>query len=123
MRFLSVTIAFLTLGALWLAAVLNEHDIHPMRKMAEWMRRCSVLELALVAIMAAGPIHRAGSKTNGVNGVGGGLGGGANVASVEMLPITSTNNQLVNGNIGNWQQFHNGNIPRATLKLATISQW
>ena len=66
MGILSVIIVFLLLGALWFAAVLNEHDIHPMRKMAEWMRRCSVLEVALVAIMAAGPIHRAGSKTNGV---------------------------------------------------------
>ena len=50
--------------------------------------------------------------TNGVQMVGGGLEGNGNVANVEMLPITSTNNQLVNGNIGNWQQFHNGNIER-----------
>ena len=68
---LSVIIAFLLLGALWFAAVLNEHDIHPMRRLVEWMRRCSALELALVASMVAGPIYRAGSKTNGVNGVGG----------------------------------------------------
>ena len=66
MLFLFVILTFLMLGALGLAAVLNEHDIHPLRKMAEWMRRCSVLEVALVAIMAAGPIYRAGSKTNGV---------------------------------------------------------
>ena len=102
----SVIIAFLLLGALWFAAVLTEHDIHPMRRLVEWMRHCSSLELVLVASMVAGPIYRAGSKTNGVNGVGGGLGGGANVANVEMLPITNTNvqwegsAQLENGNIG-----------------------
>ena len=50
----------------WAVLRLHELGLHPMRKMAEWMRRCSVLEVALVAIMAAGPIYRAGSKTNGV---------------------------------------------------------
>ena len=122
MLILSVTIAFLTLGVLWLAAILNEHDMHPLRKMAEQMRRCSVLEAALVAIMAAGPIYRAGSKTNGVNGVGGGLGGGANVANVEMLPMANANIQLVPGTeLGNGNIGTGNNYTMATL--ITNTDW
>ena len=82
MRFLSVTIAFLTLGALWFAAVLNEHDIHPMRRLAEWMRR-PALEVALVALVAVGLIHHGATKgTNGVNGAGGEMGGTNGVQNV-----------------------------------------
>ena len=99
MLVLSVIIAFLLLGALWFAAFLNEHDIHPMRKMAEWMRRCSVLEVALVALVAVGLIHHGATKgTNGVNGAGGGLGGGANVANGQCQnPIGAGHG------IGKWQ--------------------
>ena len=71
MLILAVTIAFLTLGALWLAAVLNEHGLHPMRRLAELMKR-PALEVALVALVAVGLIHHGATKTNGVNGVGGG---------------------------------------------------
>ena len=51
MLILSVTIAFLTLGVLWFAAVLNEHDMHPMRRLAELMKR-PALEVALKGHLA-----------------------------------------------------------------------
>ena len=63
MLFLSVIIAFLTLGPLWFAAVLNEHDMHPMRRLAELMKR-PALEVALVALVAVGLIHHGATKTN-----------------------------------------------------------
>ena len=82
MLFLSVIIAFLTLGALWLAAVLNEHDMHPMRRLAELMKR-PALEVALVALVAVGLIHHGATKgTNGVNGAGGEIGGTNGVQNV-----------------------------------------
>ena len=75
MLILSVTIAFLTLGVLWLAAILNEHDMHPMRRLAELMKRPAA-EIALVALVAIGMIHHGATKgTNGVNGAGGEMGG------------------------------------------------
>ena len=63
MLILSVTIAFLTLGVLWLAAILNEHDMHPMRRLAELMKRPAA-EIALVALVAVGLIHHGATKTN-----------------------------------------------------------
>ena len=82
MLFLSVILTFLTLGALWLAAVLNEHDMHPMRRLAELMKR-PALEVALVALVAVGLIHHGATKgTNGVNGAGGEMGGTNGVQNV-----------------------------------------
>ena len=70
MLILSVTIAFLLLGVLWLAAVLHEHGLKPMRRMAELMKRPAA-EIALVALVAIGMIHHGATKgTNGVNGAG-----------------------------------------------------
>ena len=75
MLILSVTIAFLLLGVLWLAAVLHEHGLRPMRRMAELMKRPAA-EIALVALVAIGMIHHGATKgTNGVNGAGGEMGG------------------------------------------------
>ena len=82
MLFLSVILAFLTLGALWFAAVLNEHDMHPMRRLAELMKR-PALEVALVALVAVGLIHHGATKgTNGVHGAGGEMGGTKGVQNV-----------------------------------------
>ena len=78
MLMLSVTVAFLLLGVLWLAAVLHEHGLTPMRRMAELTKRPAA-EIALVALVAIGMIHHGATKgTNGVNGAGGGLDGGTN---------------------------------------------
>jgi hypothetical protein len=63
MLILSVTIAFLLLGVLWLAAVLHEHGLTPMRRMAELMKRPAA-EIALVALVAVGLIHHGATKTN-----------------------------------------------------------
>ena len=120
MLFLLVTIIFLTLGALWLAAVLNEHDIHPMRKMAEWMRR-PALEVALVALVAVGLIHHGATKgTNGVPGRGivpveGSGSGGAIVLVEQVEPATpdtqpSTNlDWLAFGGYEDWFSVAEGN--------------
>ncbi len=50
MLLLSVIIAFLLLGVLWLAAVVHEHGLSPMRDFAALMRRPAV-ELAFVALI------------------------------------------------------------------------
>ena len=82
MLILSVTIAFLLLGVLWLAAVLHEHGLKPMRRMAELMKRPAA-EIALVALVAIGMIHHGATKgTNGVNGAGGEMGGTNGVQSM-----------------------------------------
>ena len=74
MLVLSVIIAFLLLGALWLAAVLHEHGLKPMRKMVGLMKRPAV-EITFVALIAIGMIHHGATKgTNGVNGAGGEMG-------------------------------------------------
>jgi len=71
MLVLSVIIVFLLFGALWLAAVLHEHGLKPMRRMAELMKRPAA-EIALVTLVAIGMIHHGATKgTNGVNGAGG----------------------------------------------------
>ena len=136
MLILSVTIAFLTLGVLWLAAILNEHDMHPMRRLAELMKRPAA-EIALVALVAIGMIHHGATKvTNGVNGAGGGLDGGtngvqmvggglegnANVANMEMLPMANANIQLVPGTeLGNGNIGTGNNYTMATL--ITNTDW
>ena len=65
MLILSVMVAFLLLGVLWLAAVLHEHGLRPMRRMAELTKRPAA-EIALVALVAIGMIHHGATKgTNG----------------------------------------------------------
>ena len=123
MLILSVTIAFLTLGVLWLAAILNEHEMHPMRRLAELMKR-PALEVALVALVAIGMIHHGATKgTNGVNGaggemggtnsvqmVGGGLEGNANVANGQCQYPIGAGHGIGKWQHWDWQQLHNGNI-------------
>ena len=56
MLVLLAIVAFLVLGVLWLAAVLHEHGLTLMRRMAELMKRPAA-EIALVALVAGGFIH------------------------------------------------------------------
>ena len=73
----SAIVAFMLLGSLWLAAVLREHGLRPMRKMAGLMRR-PAWEAALLAAVAVGFIHHGATK--GTNGVPGPAGLGAILA-------------------------------------------
>ena len=60
---LSAIVAFALLGVLWIAAVLHEHGLTPMRKLSALMKR-PALEVALVALVSIGMIHHGATKTN-----------------------------------------------------------
>ena len=98
------------LGVACVCLWLHEHDICPLKAIKKVMRKMSFIGLCVLALWTVPLIQYGSTKGGGTNNV-------QNVANVEMLPMTSSNTQLENGNIGT-----GNNITMATLITSTNTE-
>ena len=98
------------LGVACVCLWLHEHDIYPLKAIQKVMRKMSFIGLCVLALWTVPLIQYGSTKGGGTNNV-------QNVANVEMLPMTSSNTQLENGNIGT-----GNNITMATLITSTNTE-
>ena len=95
------------LGVACICLWLHEHGICPLKAIKKVMRKMSFIGICVLALWAVPLIQYGSTKDGGTNNV-------QNVANMEMLPMTSSNTQLGNGNIGT-----GNNIAMATLITST----
>ena len=97
----------LGLGVACVCIWLHEHGICPLKAIKKVVRKMSFIGICVLALWAVPLIQYGSTKDGGTNNM-------QNVANMEMLPMTSSNTQLGNGNIGT-----GNNITMETLITST----